>query len=178
MLLRFILSFLLLLSPAAAFAQTPQDTLEGTWAFQIEDAVIFRFAITEGTGGEWHGVWTRPASFGSNGEMFGALSGSETLESMAGLNFAGLIELSFDDPRPGAIPDIFRFRLLGDGQAQLTYVGTDLAPYPLIRVAPDTPLGPFEKGRIYHRRDAATAVSRVPQEQPSNRIGDDFLNGL
>lgn len=158
-LLLFISALLLL--PAQAFAQD----LEGTWAFRIGDATIFTFEISESEDGEWHGRWTRPEDFASNGVVFARMVGSEEVEAMAALEFAGTIELSFDDPRPGAVPDIFNFRLMGPNTAEMTYVGTEFDPYPLIRVAPDTPLGPFDEDAIYDRDNAVTEADYIEPEE-------------
>lgn len=195
--LRFVIAFLLLMLPAIPAAAQP--SVEGSWAFQIDDAVIFRFDVRKGAGGEWRGTWTRPVSFRSNGVIFSDAKGSENVQSMAALEFAGQVELSFDDPRPGAIPDIFRLELTGEDRAKLIYVGTPLEPYPLIRVDSDTPLGPFAPGRAYHRRDAlgqkpatdaatnnATTqpedaqANDPPQAKPApaSSLGDDFLKEL
>lgn len=192
MVARLILALCALMLPASALAQN----LEGAWALQIDEATIFRFELEQVDGTEWRGTWTRPDSFGSNGVVFSQLRGSEQLRSMAGNDFAGVIELSFDDPRPGAIPDIFRFRQLDANRAELIYVGTPFAPYPLIRVAPGTPLGPFEEGRIYDRDNAVTeadfaeplppleeveppAESEEEQEEGERpRIDADFLDDL
>lgn len=177
--LRYLLALLLTLLPGAAFA----NDLEGAWALRIDEATIFRFDIARSDAGEWRGTWARPESFASNGAVFARLTGSEQVPSMAGIEFAGDVELSFDDPRPDAIPDIFRFRHVREGQAQLTYVGTDLAPYPLVRVAPGTPLGPFAEGRLYDRDNAQTEAdydpaAAEPEQTPRSRLGDDFLEGF
>ena len=188
---RLFLALALLFAPAAALGD---EGLEGAWALRIDGAVIFRFELDRAEDGEWHGVWTRPDSFASNGEVFQRLTGSEDLPSSAGLDFAGMAELTFDDPRPNAVPDIFRFIQLDDDRAQLEYVGTGLAPYPLVRVARGTALGPFAAGRVYDRDRAESdpaavpappvaadppAAAPAPQEpaQP-DRIGADFLEGL
>lgn len=183
---RLILALLLALAPGAAFGQD----IEGSWALRISDATVFRFDISRSEDGEWRGTWTRPESFASNGAVFARMTGSEQLQSMAGIEFAGDVELSFDDPRPEAIPDIFRFRHLGEGQAQLTYVGTDLAPFPLVQVAPGTPLGPFAEERIYDRDNAQTEptydpgdpAAEEPMDEPAqparSRLGEDFLEGF
>lgn len=197
MMLRFILAFLLLMLPAIPAAAQPD--VQGSWAFQIADAVIFRFDVEKDEDGEWTGTWTRPASFRSNGVIFSDARGSEDVQSMAALEFAGQVELSFDDPRPGAIPDIFRLELTDQDTAKLIYVGTPLEPYPLIRVDRDTPLGPFAQGRAYHRRDAlgqkpATDTATIdtpkhstedaqandpPQDKPAPApsLGEDILEG-
>ncbi len=206
MLLRALIALLLapLIALLPAIPASAQQALEGSWAFQIEEAVIFRFDIAEGEDDNWSGIWTRPASFHSNGVLFTQMSGSEEVRSMAGLEFAGQVELSFDDPRPGAIPDIFRFELTGEDTAILTYVGTQLAPYPLVKVDPATPLAQFVRTRAYHRRNArerpeagdapigeeqqpdAQAIDKKDQphsepprdEAPAPAVGDDFLDGL
>ncbi len=193
MMLRFMLAFLLALIPAMPAAA--QQALQGSWAFQIEEAVVFRFDVEQNEDGEWSGTWSRPNSFRSNGVIFTGMTGSEQVRSMAGLEFAGRVELSFDDPRPGAIPDIFRLELTGEDTASLIYVGTQLPPYPLIRVDAAMPLGPFDASRAYHRRDAIlektsptddTDLEETSNEAepttkpapPASTLGDDFLNGL
>lgn len=165
MLRRILLVLLLLFAPASAFA----NDLEGSWALRIDEANIFRFDLREISDGVWRGTWTRPDRFRSNGAVFTQMEGSEELDSMAGLDASGEVELSFDDPRPGAVPDIFRFSLVGEGQVAMTYVGTGMAPYPLVRVARDAPLGPFEDGRIYDRDNAQTIPDPLeePAEEPS-----------
>ena len=155
--LLLILCALLLPSPALA------NDLEGAWALKIDDATIFRFDLREIADGVWRGTWTRPVSFGTNGAVFSQLEGERALTSMAGLELNGVVELSFDDPRPGAVPDIFRFRLTGERQAELIYVGTRLAPFPLVQTAPNTPLGPFAEDRVYDRDNAATVSDYDPE---------------
>ena len=178
MLRRLILALALLLLPAPVLA----EGLEGSWALRIDGTTIFRFDLEQAQDGEWQGRWTRPESFASNGEVFMRLAGTMELASMAGLAIGEAVELSFDDPRPDAIPDIFRFRLIGDGQAELAYVGTPLRPYPLVRVARRTPLGPFEDARVYDRDNVQTVPEPIVEEpelapEPTT-IDADFLNGL
>ena len=70
--------------------------------------------------------------------------------------------------------------------AELTYVGTPLAPYPLVRVARRTALGPFEEARVYDRDNVQTAPDPIVEEPEPARdaepeptsIGADFLEGL
>lgn len=192
-----VLRFLLLLAALFALpAQALANDLIGHWAFRIDDATIFTFEISQDADGDWQGSWTRPASFRSNGVVFAELTGSEELEAMAALEFAGLIELSFEDPRPGAVPDIFRFRHVAENRAELTYVGTDLAPYPLVRVAPGSRIGPFDASRIYDSDNAVfeadyvappvvveapPAAATEPQTEEENarpRVDESFLDDL
>ncbi len=150
---RLILAALLALAfPSLAQAQE----LAGTWALRIDGANIFVFTIEASGDSAPRGSWFRPGSFASNGAVFARLNGSEEVTSQSGRAIAGDVELTFDDPRPNAQPDIFRFHLTGPGQAQLTYVGTPLAPFPLVKVADGARLGPFEFARIYDRDNAAT----------------------
>lgn len=149
MLHRFLFALALFLLPATAIAQS----LEGRWDMRIDSTTIFRFDITEGVGGEWQGIWSKPESFNTDGNTFGRIRGGvEQVESMTGIEFLGMVELSFDDPRPGAIPDIFRFQLLGEDQARMTYVGTELAPYTLVRAGDDDAMGNWDAQRVYRRR--------------------------
>jgi len=168
MLHRLLLLFALLL-PVPAAAQTVEGrTLEGSWAFEIGGAVIFRFDIApvEGKAGEWRGTWSKPASFASDGNNFQKLTGPPVqVKSMAGLAFEDTVELSFNDPRPGAIPDIFNFRLVDPDAAEMTYVGTGLAPYLLERVTPDTTLGPWNAAATYSRDVPDEAPPAIPEEE-------------
>ncbi len=168
----------ILLTLAALLLSVPAmaNDLVGSWAFRIDDATIFTFDIAQDADGEWQGAWTRPASFRSNGVVFAELTGSEELEAMAALEFAEMIELSFEDPRPGAVPDIFRFRLIAENRAELTYVGTGFPPYPLVRVAPGSRIGPFDASRIYDSDNAVTQADYdappVVAETPATAAGE------
>jgi hypothetical protein len=149
-----ILFLLVLLLPLPASAQRAPSTLEGSWALQIGGATILRFDLepVPGKAGEWRAAWVRPSSYASDGNRFSRLTlPAESVRSMAGLEFGETVEVSFPDPRPGAIPDIFRFRLVDPDAAEMVYVGTGLAPYLLERVAPGTALGPFREGATYAR---------------------------
>ena len=202
MLSRLLLAIALLFTAVPAAAQ--DDTLQGSWALVADETVIFRFDLQPEAGTEWSGTWLRPDSFGSNGEVFVQVKGPvERVEAMGGNDFAGLVEVSFHDPRPDAVPDIFRFRQTGPDTAEMTYVGTDLAPYPMQRVTRNTPLGPWEADKVYRRpvssEGAAMVGGRPGQELPggagdlddtrvenepapdsgdAQRIGNDFLDGL
>jgi hypothetical protein len=163
MLVRF-LAFLALLLPLPAAAQEVRNSLEGSWALELGGATIFRFDLEEipGKEGEWRGTWSRPSRFASDGDNFAQVQlPARQIRSMAGLEFDGMVEVSFPDPRPEAIPDIFRFRLIDFDAVEMAYVGTDLAPYVLQRVPANTALGPFREGATYSRR-----VREEPRPEP------------
>ena len=190
MLLRLILAMLALLTPITAQAHD----LEGRWAFRIDETTILVFEIDQTDSGQWRGTWTRPETFASSGAVFTRLAGSKIFPSRAGSAAADNVELTFDDPAPGAVPDVFRFRHLGPGRAEMTYVGTEFTPFPLIAVASGVGLGPFEAGRVYDRDNAVTeppvwplpvvvpapvAVPPPAAAEPDDEgLGADFLDGL
>lgn len=155
-------------APPAGEASAEVHALAGTWDFRVDGTTIFRFEIEEGRGGEWHGRWQRPADFNTDGDAFSNMRGGvKTTDSMTGIEFLGMIELAFDDPRPGAVPDIFRFKLEGEDSAAMTYVGTELAPYALVRASSGAGIGDWDPARIYRR----SASVEVPAR--SGRVLDD-----
>jgi len=172
----FVGLFLALL-PAGARAQS--EALEGNWDFRIDGVTIFRFEIVKADAGEWRGTWSRPDSFATDGYAFARLRGGvEKIPSMTGIMFDGKVELSFDDPRPNAIPDIFRFDLLDYSTARMTYVGTDLAPFGMVRAGPGDRIGAWNERAIYARPRPDTVVeaqSPRPILPPARSAGGDAV---
>ena len=138
--------------------------LEGAWALRLDGAIIMRFDLKrEGDG--WTGAWVKPKSFRTDrgGHRFGEI----VMPSVARLADSGKAigdwaEITFDDPRPGAVPDVFRFHLLSADRAEVIYVGTGMAPYTLERVAPGAILGPFEEGGVYDERSDNPRIAASP----------------
>jgi len=156
----------LTLAPGSVSAQRDSSSLEGSWALRLDGAIVFRFDLAR-DGAGWSGRWTRPRSFATDGNRFSHLVGATTLKAEKGGTIGEWAELTFADNRPGAVPDVFRFRLVGKDKAELIYAGTGLAPYTLDRVAGDALLGPFEEGKIYRRPGLAAAAStRLPPASP------------
>ena len=157
-LVRLLLAMLVLaLVPTPA---TAQQLISGSWALRVEGAVVFRFDL-ERTSEGWRGTWAKPGAFATDGAMFASLAGPPVEQrSQAGRVMGDWIELTFGDPRPGAVPDVFRFRLVAFDRVEMIYVDTGQAPYQLESVAPGTPPGPWEAGRIY-RRAGVTAGELV-----------------
>src|SRR5688572_3415193 len=125
-------------APSAAPSSFAAQMLAGSWALRVEGTVVFRFdLVRSGTG--WSGTWAKPKSFATDGAIFAELSGPPGEQrSQAGRAIGEWAELSFGDARPGAIPDVFRFRLIGPDRAEMLYTDTGQAPFVLERVAPDT----------------------------------------
>ena len=166
MVARLLLLFALLL-PAPALA----DTLEGSWALRIDGTAIFRFDIAKDGNGKWRGTWSKPGSFGSDGNNFARLKGPpKKVSSMTALETPDGLELAFNDPRPGAVPDIFDFKPIDPDAVELIYVGTGLAPYTLERVKPDTPLGPWDADATYSRD--GSPMQATPDPKPENASAD------
>lgn len=153
-----LIGLLLTVLPSTATAQS----LEGSWALEVDDAAIFRFDL-EREGERWRGTWTRPMAIDSDGDRFGGFSRQAVEVSSTGSDAVGeWAELTFTDPRPGAVPDVFRFRAIRPNQAEMIYVGTGWAPYLLTRVPSGTSLGPFEIGKVYRREGVRPSAGPLP----------------
>lgn len=167
---RLFLAIVAVLLPLAAHAQSPAATtpeasqeLEGAWDLRLDGTTVFRFEIEQAPDGEWQGRWLRPETFNSDGNAFYNIRGGvKNTSSMTGIAVGDAVELGFDDPRPGAIPDIFRFRLTGPDSVEMIYVGTPLAPYAMVRAAEGERMGPWDAARIYSRV--------VAQARPSGQL--------
>ncbi len=199
---RFLLSLAALLLHAPLLANDGEATLEGHWAFRIDEATIFVFALDERDeqdGGGWEGNWTRPETVTSNGMVFRNMSGRQTVVPMEAIQRRDAVQLTFEGPQADGRRDILQFRLTGENQARLDYIGIEGEPFPLIRVQPDTPLGPFDPMRIYDRDNAivqaefgseeespespavmdANESETAPEDEDApSRIDKDFLDGL
>jgi len=150
-LLPSLLGILLLFAPVPAMAQALAGMLAGSWALKVEGTVMFRFDI-ERTGDSWSGTWTKPRTFVTDGASFGNLSGPASVQqSLAGRTMGEWAELTFGDPRPGGVPDVFRFRLTGLDTAEMIYADTGLAAFVLERVDASTAPGPWDLARVYRR---------------------------
>jgi len=170
-------------SPPTAVAPTSfaAQMLAGSWALRVEGAVVFRFDLAR-SGAGWSGTWAKPKSFATDGAIFAELSGPPTEQrSQAGRAIGEWAELSFGDARPGAIPDVFRFRLIGPDRAEMLYADTGQAPFVLERVDPGTAPGPWTAGRVYRRAgvQAGTLVSynvarrATPSPSPTTAPAED-----
>lgn len=138
-------------APAATRAPLAAQMLVGSWALRVEGTVVFRFDLTRSEAG-WSGTWAKPKSFATDGAIFAELSGPAAEQrSQSGRAIGEWAELAFGDARPGAIPDVFRFRLIGPDRAEMLYADTGQAPYVLERVAAGTAPGPWTAGRVYRR---------------------------
>ena len=138
-------------APVARPATFAAEMLAGSWALRVEGAVVFRFDL-EKAGDGWTGSWIKPRAFATDGAMFRDIVGPPIEQAaLRGRALGDWAELTFGDARPGAVPDVFRFRLVGPDRAEVIYAETGLAPFELERVADDTLPGPWAPGRVYRR---------------------------
>lgn len=138
-------------TPSPTRASLALQMLAGSWALKVDGTVMFRFDLAQTATG-WSGTWAKPRSFASDGAIFAELSGPPTEQrSQSGRAIGEWAELAFGDARPGAIPDVFRFRLVGPDRAEMLYADTGQAPFVLERVDAGTPPGPWADGRVYRR---------------------------
>ncbi|MGB3166866.1 MAG: hypothetical protein WBA68_08845 [Alteraurantiacibacter sp.] len=170
----------LLLVIAAFFAlpgAAASQDLEGYWAFQIDDAVIFLFALDRTADGEWRGQWVRPQSFRGNGVVFSQFRGGEAVTTTEFAVDGETVELRFPPTREEGSTDILRFEPTGENEARMHYVGVELPPFPLVRVARSTALGPFEDERLYDRDNAVTESSYDPADDDATQTEVEAVEG-
>lgn len=161
MIQRILLALALALSlsvPAKAQSIADAPTLEGFWTFSVEGTSILAFTLKK-EDGEWKGRWIRPRSFSSDGVQFVKLVGPPVVvDASKAKMVGGWLELTFDDPRPGAVPDIFRLRVTGKDEAEAIYTGTGFPVLKLARAEPTDMLGPWPPGEVYRRKDAGLSL--------------------
>jgi hypothetical protein len=168
MIARLLFLLALLLAPAAAAAQSPPDaSLEGSWVLKMDGTAIFRFDLAHDAAGHWQVTWSKPGSFASDGNHFNKIAGPAVhVQAMTAIDLPDGVEASFDDPHPGAIPDIFDFQLIDPDAVKMTYVGTGLPPYTLERVAAGSAIGPWDAQRTYARDVADKKSEKAPEVAP------------
>jgi hypothetical protein len=139
-------------TPAARPSTFAAQMLAGSWALRVEGTILFRFDL-EADGEGWRGRWVKPRAFATDGAVFRDVTGPPAEQSaLRGRALGDWAELTFGDARPGAVPDVFRFRLVAPDRAEMIYADTGLAPFVLERVDPGTGIGPWTAGRVYRRQ--------------------------
>jgi hypothetical protein len=124
----------------------------GNWILKAGDQTIFRLAIrTTATGTT--AVWERPEHLDLGADSFSRVIGP-VIHRSAGRTMIinGDIELSFDDPAPGATPDEFHLHCVNSDRLDVTYRDTGLEPFTFARERGKAlPLGPWDRQLIYQR---------------------------
>jgi hypothetical protein len=119
---RLLLALLLLCLARPALAAEPDPA--GLWVLRSEGATLFLIEVQRTPQG-WSGSWSHPAEMKLNGAAISkvkmpAVKAASISGRAAG---AGSVELVFDDPRPGARPDIFTIVPIDDSRAELNWSG-------------------------------------------------------
>jgi hypothetical protein len=136
-----------LLAVQAAAAAT-----SGTWSLSASGSTIMLFKVVHGREG-LSGEWDRPTHFDSDRDTFTHVTGPVVVKRARSVRetLQG-IELTFDDPRPGATPDVFVIRPLSGGTADVSYIGFGTEPATLTPATGATILGPWKPDHSYVRQ--------------------------
>jgi hypothetical protein len=112
---------LLILAFAAAPRAIAAPDPAGVWALRADGAVLLAIEVKR-TGRGWTGLWARPEHFSFNGAVLSEVKGPVVRRrSIAAREVQGGVELTFDDPRPGATPDRLTLRPLDGRRAELAW---------------------------------------------------------
>jgi hypothetical protein len=126
----------------------------GTWDLKASDETILRFEINTTSSGTT-AIWERPERFRVDieGEKFSNLSSNAVRRSAQSVRLVnGDVELSFDDPEPNSIPDIFVLKCVEPNRLKVDYQGIGLEPFDFVRAQTDQlKLGPWDTKRTYVR---------------------------
>jgi hypothetical protein len=144
-----MLRWLLVIVSIAIAAPASAADLAGRWVLRADDTVMMTFDITNSPHG-WLASWERPRHFESDGETFTRVAGPvirRTAKSVRTLPDG--VELTFDDPAPHSIPDVFVIRLRDKNTAEVKYDPFWQEPATLARVASSFRLGGWDAGRRY-----------------------------
>lgn len=198
--IRKLLLFIAVVLACPVSVSAQDGSQQGHWALKINDAAIWVFSLEKEEDGSWQGSWLRPDRFEGNGVVFVRFSGEELVTTRDGLEREDVVQLRFAPTREGGSTDVLHFTMTGENEMSMEYLGTNLDPYPLVRVARGTGLGPFEDGLIYDRDNAVTVsdydatdepaemaaleeaeaatLDAADEAEPVRRVGADFLDGV
>ena len=128
--------------------------VSGTWAVKSGGATIYRLEIAKTAQG-WSATWERPQTMRTNGETFDHIAGPVVRRVASKVVVDGdALDLSFDDPMPGSITDVFRVQAIDDGHAEASYpaleaFGMFVDPEILVRETSSAPLGGWDADTAY-----------------------------
>jgi len=128
--------------------------LSGIWAVKSGGTTIYRLEIVKTAQG-WSGTWERPQAMRTNGETFDHLAGPVVRRAASKIVADGDgLDLTFADPTPGNIDDVFRIQAIDDSHAKATYpaleaFGMHVDPEILVRDASHAPLGDWDADAVY-----------------------------
>ena len=137
----------------AALSVSAVPCADGDWILKTGDAALFQFGVHASPKG-LEATWDRPQDFDFDKESFTNVTGPVIRRTAIKVQPVGDdLELTFDDPRPGATPDIFRLHCLADGHVSAMYQGVGFEPFLLDRAVPGKDiLGPWTAKRTYQQK--------------------------
>lgn len=140
--------FLSLLLAVAAPESAP--CIVGKWDLNIAGETLFRFDISDASG-RTKAVWERPENFEADGFSFKNVEGPQIERAAMSVKpVDGDVRIAFDDPRPGATPDVFRLHCVDPDHLRVTYEESRFEPLDFIRAKlGEGPLGPWSATETY-----------------------------
>ncbi len=128
--------------------------LAGTWAVKSGATTLYRFEVSHTAEG-WSAIWERPQSMRTNGETFDRIAGPVIRRVASKVVADGdALDLTFDDPTPGNVADVFRIQTIDDTHAEASYpsleaFGLHVDPEILVRESSQAPLGGWDTDTAY-----------------------------
>lgn len=140
----------LLLPLLLAAAAVPD--VNGTWDLLAGGETIYRIEIASTPAGTT-ATWSRPMHLDGDNDGFSRVTGPVVRRKARTVRVVGGdLELTFDDPTPGAMPDVFRLHRVDATHLRLVYQGTGLEPFDLDRATAATfPNAKWQSDRTYVR---------------------------
>ena len=122
----------------------------GIWAFRTGNRTLFKIALRH-RGPDWSATWIRSSDFDvdADGKLKTGGPIIKRAATEARANPDGTVEVSFDDPRPGATPDVFRIRLIDTRRAEAYYNGGRMGAILLARATVKTRIDAFGRPRRF-----------------------------
>ncbi len=152
--IRLALALLAFACSGSAVAAEPT----GVWALKAEGTTLCRFEISK-TAGNWNAVWVRPTVMRTDGYTVFAIQGPAIRRTASKVSASGdTLDLTFDDPQPGGMPDVFRIHVTDDTHATEEYLALNSEPFVLVRESADASLGGWDPQKTY----------TLPIEWPTN----------
>ncbi len=154
--MKFRLAMALLAFAFSGSAQAAEPS--GIWALKAEGTTLYRFEISKTASG-WNAIWVRPTAMRTDGYTIFDIHGPVIRRTASKVAASGdALELTFDDPQPGGMPDVFRIHVTDDTHATEEYLALNSESFDLVREPADTTLGDWDAQKIY----------TVPIDRPTN----------
>jgi len=141
---------LILMLALSLAAPTMAADPAGIWAFRIGNMTLFKIALRH-RGPDWSATWFRSSDLDvdADGKLKTGGPIIKRAATEARANPDGTVEVSFDDPRPGATPDVFRIRLIDTRRAEAYYNGGRMGAILLARATVKTRIDAFGRPRRF-----------------------------